>query len=87
MNTGSRFWRLVCDNPLRDEIVNGRGDSSHGFFRFAKQLQSLENQNDWSCEQNWEMITEVWMEMLAYAASRTNSLENAHPCPPTDGTS
>ncbi|TXG68386.1 hypothetical protein EZV62_003321 [Acer yangbiense] len=55
--------------------------------RLAKQLQSLENQNDWSCEQNWEMITEVWVEMLAYAASRTNTFENAHPCPPSYGTS
>ncbi|XVE68220.1 hypothetical protein DITRI_Ditri09bG0050900 [Diplodiscus trichospermus] len=39
----------------------------HG-CRLAKQLQSLESEEDWGCEKKWEMINKVWVEMLAYAA-------------------
>ncbi|KAJ4717080.1 DUF594 family protein [Melia azedarach] len=36
--------------------------------KIARQLQALEGDNSWSNEQKWEMISEFWVEMLAYAA-------------------
>ncbi|KAJ6380600.1 hypothetical protein OIU77_029488 [Salix suchowensis] len=32
-------------------------------------LQSLETGNGWSGEKKWEMVSEVWVEMMMYAAS------------------
>ncbi|XP_031251051.1 uncharacterized protein LOC116108959 [Pistacia vera] len=33
-----------------------------------KDLQNLESRNGWSFDKKWEMICEVWVEMLGYAA-------------------
>ncbi|XP_031285924.1 uncharacterized protein LOC116144624 [Pistacia vera] len=35
----------------------------------ANDLQSLELKENWSCEKKWEMISEVCVEMLTYAAN------------------
>ncbi|XP_044469676.1 uncharacterized protein LOC123198935 [Mangifera indica] len=39
-------------------------------WRLAKQLQSLETTDNMSKEIKWQMIRDVWMEILLYAASR-----------------
>ncbi|XVF45642.1 hypothetical protein PTKIN_Ptkin02bG0223200 [Pterospermum kingtungense] len=47
--------------------------------RFAKQLQSLVRESTlrWDGEDKWEMISEVWMDMMVYAASRCTWEEHA----------
>jgi len=43
----------------------------------AVSLQSLESQDGWENEKKWEMISEVWVEMLMYAASHSGWKEHA----------
>ncbi|KAJ6741490.1 hypothetical protein OIU85_015665 [Salix viminalis] len=45
--------------------------------RLAMSLQSLETGNGWSNGKKWEMISEVWVEMLMYAATRCGWKEHA----------
>jgi len=45
--------------------------------RLAMLLQSLELQDGWPNEKKWEMISEVWVEMLMYAASHCGWKEHA----------
>ncbi|VVA29810.1 PREDICTED: unnamed product [Prunus dulcis] len=45
--------------------------------RLAKQLQSLETEEEWGNEEKWEMIAKVWIEMLCYAASQCGWNEHA----------
>ncbi|KAK8626694.1 hypothetical protein V6N13_134327 [Hibiscus sabdariffa] len=44
--------------------------------KFAKQLQSLRSDR-WDDEEKWKMISEVWMEMMVYSASRCSWTEHA----------
>ncbi|PNT29152.1 hypothetical protein POPTR_006G013400v4 [Populus trichocarpa] len=41
-------------------------------------LQSLETQDGWSNDNKWEMISEVWVDMLMYAASHCRWKEHVH---------
>ncbi|KAJ6912286.1 hypothetical protein NC651_014854 [Populus alba x Populus x berolinensis] len=43
----------------------------------ALSLQSLESRDGWSNEKKWEMVSEVWVEMLMYAASHCGWKEHA----------
>ena len=43
----------------------------------AMSLQSLESLDGWPNEKKWEMISEVWVEMLMYAASHCGWKEHA----------
>ncbi|KAH1099170.1 hypothetical protein J1N35_016091 [Gossypium stocksii] len=45
--------------------------------KFAKQLQSLVREERWDHEEKWKMISEVWMEMMVYGASRCTWEEHA----------
>ncbi|XP_022762106.1 uncharacterized protein LOC111308001 [Durio zibethinus] len=45
--------------------------------KFAQQLQSLVRDSRWDDEEKWKMISEVWMEMMVYAASRCTWEEHA----------
>ncbi|MBA0600965.1 uncharacterized protein LOC105780937 [Gossypium raimondii] len=57
------------DTDLLEEL---KGDTSKSVLfygsRLAKQLQTLGSREDWGFEKKWDMINEVWVEMLAYAA-------------------
>ncbi|TXG68348.1 hypothetical protein EZV62_003283 [Acer yangbiense] len=57
-----------------DEQEHIKGDQSQSVLfygcRLAKQLQDLETQAGWTRKQKWEMISEVWVEMLTYAANK-----------------
>ncbi|KAK8481725.1 hypothetical protein V6N11_055831 [Hibiscus sabdariffa] len=44
--------------------------------KFAKQLQSLRSDR-WDDEEKWKVISEVWMEMMVYSASRCSWTEHA----------
>ncbi|TYI95299.1 hypothetical protein E1A91_D02G270200v1 [Gossypium mustelinum] len=46
-------------------------------IKFAKQLQSLVREERWDHEEKWKMISEVWMEMMVYGASRCTWEEHA----------
>ncbi|OMO79997.1 hypothetical protein CCACVL1_13241 [Corchorus capsularis] len=48
-------------------------------IKFAKQLQDLvrDNSSRWDDDEKWEMIDEVWMEMMVFAASRCTWEEHA----------
>ncbi|KAJ6991953.1 hypothetical protein NC653_015333 [Populus alba x Populus x berolinensis] len=41
-------------------------------------LQSLDTQDGWSNDKKWEMISEVWVDMLMYAASHCRWKEHVH---------
>jgi hypothetical protein len=41
-------------------------------------LQSLETQDGWANDKKWEMISEVWVDMLMYAASHCRWKEHVH---------
>ncbi|XP_031264859.1 uncharacterized protein LOC116123192 [Pistacia vera] len=71
--------RKACRNILQvntdSSLERKKGDKSKSvlFFgcRLAKQLQALEFEEDGmnNIEEKWEMISEFWVEMLAYAGS------------------
>ncbi|XVE93961.1 hypothetical protein REPUB_Repub01dG0239300 [Reevesia pubescens] len=46
-------------------------------LKFAKQLQDLARQGRWDDDDKWELISEVWMEMMIYAASHCSWKEHA----------
>jgi hypothetical protein len=47
----------------------------HDACKLAKELQSLEN--NWTNEKKWRMISQIWVEMLTYAASNCGWKEHA----------
>ncbi|RVW88609.1 hypothetical protein CK203_032965 [Vitis vinifera] len=75
-----------------------KGDRSKSVLfdacRLAKCLQSLETEEQWQCEQKWEMMSHVWVEMLSHAAgqcqwnhmpSSSGRRRAAHSCLASDG--
>ncbi|KAJ6741500.1 hypothetical protein OIU85_015674 [Salix viminalis] len=46
-------------------------------FKLAKSLQTLVGRDDWENERKWKMISQVWVEMLTYAASHCGWKEHA----------
>ncbi|KAF9679385.1 hypothetical protein SADUNF_Sadunf06G0009700 [Salix dunnii] len=46
-------------------------------LKLAKALQALVTQDGWRNERKWEMISQVWVEMLTYAASQCGWKEHA----------
>lgn len=71
----SKFDLTIAYNELRDQVKTNlnltvsKGDRSkyvlfHG-CRLASQLDEIKNQ-----EEKWKIISEVWVEMLCYAASK-----------------
>ncbi|XVF45637.1 hypothetical protein PTKIN_Ptkin02bG0222700 [Pterospermum kingtungense] len=59
----------VTSNRIDDVLFQGR--------KFAKQLQDLVKNHRWDDENKWEFISDVWMEMLIYAASHCSWKEHA----------
>ena len=51
-----------------------KGDRSKSVIfdacRLAKCLQALETEEQWQCEQKWEMMSNVWVEMLSHGAGQ-----------------
>ncbi|XAR59423.1 hypothetical protein NMG60_11015258 [Bertholletia excelsa] len=52
----------VKGDRSKSELFNG--------CRLAKSLQALETEDQWGKEEKWDMIAQVWIEMLSYAASQ-----------------
>ncbi|XP_022728718.1 uncharacterized protein LOC111284266 [Durio zibethinus] len=69
---------LACDKQLqvdtRSEPAIVKGDRSKSVLldacRLAKALQSLEEKRQSNTEEKWDLVSRVWVEMLAYAASQ-----------------
>lgn len=68
--TAASFERLQADRYI-SVLIYG--------IRLAKQLQALkpEGQLHRGCDEKWEMIDKVWVELLAYAAVRCGWKEHA----------
>ncbi|TXG65970.1 hypothetical protein EZV62_007245 [Acer yangbiense] len=63
---------LLVRFGLEEEQIKGDRSQSVLFYGcgLAKQLQNLEIKNGWNRERKWEMISEVWVEMLVYATNK-----------------
>ncbi|KAM7528241.1 hypothetical protein LguiB_031651 [Lonicera macranthoides] len=63
---------LQVDTRIPPEEVKGDRSKSVLFdaCKLAKSLQRLEREEQWGKKQKWEMISEVWVEVLSYAASK-----------------
>ncbi|KAM5579696.1 hypothetical protein ABKV19_009466 [Rosa sericea] len=61
----------LCTDILPSKV---KGDRSKSVLfdacRLAKALQSLESERHWGNEKKWEMVSQVWVEMLSYAANQ-----------------
>jgi len=77
-------WRLEKITPtdwgseefMKEIKKNGSNVSMlHDACKLAKELQSLEN--NWTNEKKWRMISQIWVEMLTYAASNCGWKEHA----------
>ncbi|XP_058770169.1 uncharacterized protein LOC131643851 [Vicia villosa] len=70
---------LRVDTTISPSEVKGDRSKSVLFdaCRLAKSLQSLETEENWSKESKWEMISNVWVEMLCHAASQCRGLNHA----------
>ncbi|KAI4329086.1 hypothetical protein L6164_021388 [Bauhinia variegata] len=69
----------ICSDVVDPSAVKGDRSKSVLFdaCRLAKTLQKLENEQDWRTQKMWELITDVWLEMLAYAASHCQGIHHA----------
>ncbi|KAL3587302.1 hypothetical protein D5086_014169 [Populus alba] len=79
-DTRSRYDPDTDDFLVLLKLLEERGRNalqSKGFFREILGWSSLETQDGWANEKKWEMISEVWVEMLMYAASHCGWKEHA----------
>ncbi|KAL3585059.1 hypothetical protein D5086_011926 [Populus alba] len=79
MNKRSRYDPDNNDFLFLLNLLEERGRNllqSKGFFRELIR-RSLKTRDGWSNEKKWEMISEVWVEMLMYAASHSGWKEHA----------
>ncbi|XVE48763.1 hypothetical protein DITRI_Ditri01bG0028500 [Diplodiscus trichospermus] len=69
-------WLLLLPDDSFNLLSTGALDEG---VKFAKQLQSLVRDSAlrWDDEEKWKLISEVWMEMMIYAASRCTWEEHA----------
>ncbi|KAJ6700356.1 hypothetical protein OIU79_013401 [Salix purpurea] len=75
------FYELLRSPPTMlqtiEEEDKGEKSALLDGCRLAMSLQSLGTGNGWSNGKKWEMISEVWVEMLVYAATRCGWKEHA----------
>ncbi|XP_034910861.1 uncharacterized protein [Populus alba] len=76
------FNKLLLDpvpamlNDIKSTCEGGMSALLDGFV-LAMLLQSLETHDGWPNEKKWEMISEVWVDMLMYAASHCGWKQHA----------
>jgi len=75
------FNKLLLDPPamlneIKRTYKGGMSALLDGFV-LAMLLQSLETHDGWPNEKKWEMISEVWVDMLMYAASHCGWKQHA----------
>jgi tryptophanase len=72
----------VCKNINEVSPSEVKGDRSKSVlfdaYRLAKNVREIRNDDaEWETKKMWKFITQVWVEMLAYAASNCRSLYHA----------
>ena len=45
--------------------------------RLATRIRKLKEEEDWETHKMWELITQVWVKMLAYAACHCQGIHHA----------
>lgn len=70
---------LQVDTRIEPGIVKGDRSKSVLFdaCRLAKALQSVEEERRWQTEEKWKLVSQVWVEMLSYAAAQCRSDQHA----------
>ncbi|CAJ1976613.1 unnamed protein product [Sphenostylis stenocarpa] len=71
--------RVSVDEKFLPSVVKGDRSKSVLFdaHRLAKSLDSLGPHPSWSKEEKWEVISDVWVEMLCHAASQCRGFQHA----------
>lgn len=58
-----------------------KGDRSKSVLfdacKLAKQIRELRSDEEWETKKMWKLITQVWVEMLAYAACHSQAIHHA----------
>lgn len=72
---------LLAFNPEASSFYHGTNHENFSqLFKgcvFGKKLQSLVSENRWDPEEKWEFISEVWMDMMTYAAGYCSLQQHA----------
>ncbi|XP_061965338.1 uncharacterized protein LOC133689498 [Populus nigra] len=74
------FYELLQSPSTMLKEIRDQGEEKSALLdgcMLAMSLQSLESLDGWSNEKKWEMISELWVEMLMYAASHSGWKEHA----------
>ncbi|XP_073266000.1 uncharacterized protein [Populus alba] len=74
------FYEFLRSPSTMLQKISDQGEEKSALLdgcMLALSLQSLETQDGWANEKKWEMISEVWVEMLMYAASHCGWKEHA----------
>jgi len=74
------FYELLQSPSTMLKVIRDQGEEKSALLdgcMLAMSLQSLESLDGWANEKKWEMISEVWVEMLMYAASHSVWKEHA----------
>nr|TKR65665.1 hypothetical protein D5086_0000318990 [Populus alba] len=74
------FYELLRSPSTMLTEIRKQGEEKSALLdgcMLALSLQSLKTRDGWSNEKKWEMISEVWVEMLMYAASHSGWKEHA----------
>jgi hypothetical protein len=74
------FYELLRSPSTMLKEIRRQGEEKSALLdgcMLALSLQSLESLDGWANEKKWEMISEVWVEMLMYAASHSVWKEHA----------
>ncbi|KAJ6921680.1 hypothetical protein NC652_015572 [Populus alba x Populus x berolinensis] len=74
------FYELLRGPSTMLKEIREQGEEKSALLdgcMLAMSLQSLETLDGWPNEKKWEMISEVWVEMLMYAASHSVWKEHA----------
>ncbi|GMN36871.1 hypothetical protein TIFTF001_006360 [Ficus carica] len=84
---GILLWHIATDLCYYTELdenlssVRVKGDRSKSVLfdacRLAKELNLLESKPEWNKEKKWKLISNVWVEMLSYAASQCQANQHA----------
>jgi len=79
------FFKKLLESPSSNNMLKEIKEQDEGEMSalldgcmLGLSLQSLETQDGWANDKKWEMISEVWVDMLMYAASHCRWKEHVH---------
>ncbi|RYQ88756.1 hypothetical protein Ahy_B09g095760 [Arachis hypogaea] len=81
MNKACKKLLKICKESKKVPPSQVKGDKSKSLFfegcMLATLIRELKEKKDWRENQMWKVISEVWVEMLAYAACHCNGIHHA----------